>query len=104
MKTKRILAFVIDCLFSTVIGLGVPEALSNSFLVPIVLFCAYYILLEYFWGKTLGKFIMGIKVVNNDNSKISIRTACLRHLGRFKHIFHLRTMFYHDSFSGTKIV
>ncbi len=61
IKTKRILAFTIDCLFSTVIGLGVPEALSDSFLVPILLFCCYYILLEYLFGKILGKFIMGIK-------------------------------------------
>ncbi len=104
MKTKRIFVFVIDCLFSTVIGLGVPEALAGSFLTPLVLFCVYYILLEYFFGKTLGKFIMSIKVVNADNSNITLKTACLRHLGRFKHIFHLQKMFYHDVYSKTKVV
>ena len=97
---KRFANYLIDLVvfYILLFGLGVFLALSPSALealqsleenwlldrlVWIVLYGIYMFAAEaLFKGKTLGKAITGTRAVNEDGSRISIKTALLRGLSR----------------------
>jgi uncharacterized RDD family membrane protein YckC len=56
------------------------DPLCAVFLVTMFL---YYVLLEWLTGATAGKFILGIRVVNETGGKISFRQSIIRNAGRF---------------------
>lgn len=56
------------------------DPLCAVFLAIMVL---YYILFEWLAGATAGKFILGIRVVNEEGGKIYFRQSVIRNAGRF---------------------
>ncbi len=55
------------------------DPICGVFLVIIIL---YYVLLEGSWGRTAGKWLLGMQIVNPDGSPISLRQSVIRNLGR----------------------
>ncbi|WP_157776941.1 RDD family protein [Ichthyobacterium seriolicida] len=108
LNKKRYISIAIDnLLISQILFIGVSELeISKSFLTGITLFCLYYTFSEYIFGKTIGKYITGLKTVNSQNKEITFKESCKRQLGRILSIFFLGTkgFFYCDKYSNTKVV
>ena len=99
--TRRFVALVIDGFvlvgISVVVGLLAGGAYSTStansydagvqvgngpMFAALVLFFAYYVICEGLFGRTLGKRILGLRVVGEDGSPIYLGAAFLRNLLR----------------------
>ena len=52
-------------------------------LVSLLLWLAYYTLMEGLLGATVGKFALGIRVVREDGSKVDLQAALVRSISRF---------------------
>jgi len=127
---KRASAFLIDFALMLAITMAIifaPEVLSPSLAevissgVSMILFITvgllwlYSTLLEGFNGQSLGKRIMGLKVVRTDGKKMSYDHAAVRNFGkvlpllpfdlfvgwRIKNCMFMR---YFDKFSGTTVI
>lgn len=123
---KRAYAFLIDFALMLLISLilAVPELLpalfgtlviANLALLPLVIFGLLWIystLLEGFNGQTLGKRIIGLKVIRIDGKRMSYDHAAVRNFGKafllpfdlivgLKHEKFLR---YFDKFAGTNVI
>lgn len=89
-KRKRLLNFVVDLITIAILmeitfrieGLIEYKAPIKTLRV-IIVFGGYYIPMEYFFGKTIGKFITKSKVVNRDGTRISLKTSIIRYLCRW---------------------
>jgi uncharacterized RDD family membrane protein YckC len=88
-KRKRLYGFIIDLI---VIGLLMEitfrleelmtyQSAIRTLRVAIV-FGGYHILMEYFLGKTVGKFVFKTRVVNKGGNKISFKEAVIRFVSR----------------------
>jgi uncharacterized RDD family membrane protein YckC len=83
-----VLYMVMTALFGTITSVG-PANWSGSLpafwsLVYGVLIVLYYILLEGYRGQTVGKILLGIKVVREDNGEVpGLGAATIRTLLRF---------------------
>jgi uncharacterized RDD family membrane protein YckC len=60
---------------------------NGPMLVALVLFFAYYVICEGFFGRTLGKRLLGLRVVAEDGSPIYLGAAFLRNLLRIVDAF-----------------
>jgi uncharacterized RDD family membrane protein YckC len=124
---RRVYAFLIDLglivgIMATIFAVTelLPLLLRTTFTVdpttfPILtlfLLWAYSTLLEGFKGQTIGKRIIGLKVVRVDGKKMSYDYAAVRNFGKafllpfdllvgLKHEAYLR---YFDKFSGTTVI
>ncbi|MCW4003904.1 MAG: RDD family protein [Candidatus Bathyarchaeota archaeon] len=127
---KRIAAFFVDFAMMAAITLAitlVPQLLSLSMadffstgistmlFITVGLLWLYSTLLEGFNGQSLGKRIMGLKVVRTDGKKMSYDHAAVRNFGkvlpllpfdlivgwRLKNCTFLR---YFDKFAGTTVI
>jgi uncharacterized RDD family membrane protein YckC len=88
-KKKRLINFIVDLI---VIGVlmevtfrieEVVESKEAIKMLRVIIVCGgYYIPMEYFFGKTVGKIITKSKVVSSDGSRISFRTSVIRNLCR----------------------
>lgn len=124
---RRVYAFLID--FLLMIGITLLFALPELFpllfggvfslialgAVPFIalgLLFVYSTLLEGFNGQTLGKRVIGLKVVRTDGKKLSYEHAAVRNFGKafllpfdlivgLKHENFLR---YFDKFAGTTVI
>jgi len=124
---KRVYAFLVDfALMLLITGLlALPEvvpALMGNVLnfdlttlpfILIALLWVYSTLLEGFNGQTLGKRMMGLKVVRTDGKKMSYDHAAIRNFGKaFLLPFDLlvglkhekRYLRYFDKFAGTTVI
>ena len=125
---KRTLAFLIDLLLmltiTTLISLTqvvfllsgniFGPGLSAVFLMTIGLLWVYSTLLEGFNGQSLGKQIIGLKVVRTDGKKISYDQAAVRNFGKAfllpfdvavgLRLKNKRFIRYFDKFAGTTVV
>ena len=128
---KRAAAFLIDFAIISAITVTivfVPQALSLSpatFLnggISVVLFTTigllwlYSTLLEGFNGQSLGKRVMGLKVVRTDGKKMSYDHAAVRNFGKILpllpfdllvgmwRIKNCEFMRYFDKFAGTTVI
>lgn len=89
-KRKRLYGFIVDLI---VIGLLIDITLKVEELVTyqtairtlrvVIVFGGYHILMEYFIGKTVGKFVFKTRVVNKDGYRISLKEAVVRFVSRF---------------------
>lgn len=92
------------------IWLGVmPEGGSDWFVVYFfMLYVLYYLFFEYFWGRTLGKFLIKTKVVNKEGEKPSFQQLLIRNLSRLIPLDPLSFFFskrgWHDTISKTYVV
>ena len=88
-KRKRLINFIIDVLVILLlmeITFQIEEILENKLPIKIlrlIMVFGYYILLEYFLGKTVGKFVTKTRVVDKKGNKIDFRTAIIRYLCRW---------------------
>ncbi|UHA74213.1 RDD family protein [Paenibacillus sp. 481] len=87
----RTIAFILDLTFiMSVFYLLFDFLLGDSnheFYITIsklCLFCFYFFIFTYFFGQTLGKMVVGIKVVSKQNEKIAWEEVLLREvIGKF---------------------
>ena len=122
---RRIVAFLIDFLITfgaflawsiafSSLATGAASLLSTNILFYLLLFWMYTTLLEGFVGQTLGKRILGLKVIRTDGKNLSYEHAAVRNFGKaFLLPFDLavgirlkdkRFIRYFDKFSGTTVV
>lgn len=74
-----LILFVVAMLLLCVVNLGLPTEISiRDALIVLITSLLYDILLIYFFGMTIGKRIMKIKVVSNLKNKVSLKQAVLR--------------------------
>jgi uncharacterized RDD family membrane protein YckC len=123
---KRTLAFLID--FSLVLAITILITLPNTIsllagsafhydtdiIIFLVLLWGYSTLLEGFAGQSLGKRVIGLKVVKTDGKKLFYDHAAIRNFGKaFLLPFDLlvglrmkdeRYIRYFDKFAGTTVV
>jgi uncharacterized RDD family membrane protein YckC/DNA-binding transcriptional ArsR family regulator len=90
---NRVAAYLIDIAMVLTLALALPNIpfllvpvsygeLNVSIMFFLAFFWLYSTLLEGFSGQTLGKFLMGIKVVNVDGKKLSYDQAAVRNFGK----------------------
>lgn len=122
---RRVAAFLIDFLITFGVFLiwsiafsslttGTASLLGANILFFLFLFWMYTTLLEGFVGQTLGKRILGLKVIRTDGKNLSYEHAAVRNFGKaFLLPFDLavgirlkdkRFIRYFDKFSGTTVV
>jgi hypothetical protein len=93
-QNQRFLTLVLDTVFCRifsfmfgfamgVMGLGQFILDMNLYVLGAVIFLAYYSIQEAFCGRTLGKWIMGTKVVSLNGAAPSLSQVLLRSLCRF---------------------
>ncbi|MDO9513630.1 MAG: RDD family protein [Elusimicrobiota bacterium] len=84
-------------------------------LVGFVIGAAYYICMHGSYGQTLGKMLIGIKVIKINDAPLSYGTAFLRYIGRILNIitlfigyiivaFNRKKRGMHDFIAGTKVI
>ncbi len=127
---KRVIAFLIDFAFIFAITLAItiiPQLfslsgidllggeISTEIFITVGLLWLYSTLLEGFNGQSIGKRVIGLKVVRTDGKKMSYDHAAIRNFGkvlpllpfdllfgwRIKNIAFLR---YFDKFAGTTVI
>ena len=115
-KAKRLLNFMVDIVVIGIlmeITFRLEESVDYKILIKtlrVIIVLGYYILMEYFTGKTVGKFITKSKVVNNDESKISFKTSVIRYLCRWIPFEFVSLALgsdakaWHDTLSKTQVV
>lgn len=123
---KRTYAFLIDFLMMLAITLTLtlPEFLSSLFgngfglnlsavpLVTLGFLFVYSTLLEGFKGQTVGKRVIGLKVVRTDGKKMFYDHAAVRNFGKafllpfdlLVGLKHERFLRYFDKFAGTTVI
>jgi len=128
---RRVYAFVIDLalILAITVLLTLPDAVAlltagNGFQINInvivfltlALFWLYSTLLEGFAGQSLGKRIVGLKVVRTDGKRLSYDQLAVRNFGKafllpFDLLFGLRLkpkderfIRYFDKFAGTTVI
>ena len=85
---------------------------NNSGLLNILYMIGFYLLYYIFWesifGRTIGKFITGTKVIDFDEKKPSLRRIIIRSLSRIIPFDAISFLFsedgWHDSISKTYVI
>lgn len=100
----RILIFIL----STDV-LSIPYQIA--WILPLTGYIAYYLILEYRLGQTVGKMLTGTVVVDEYGNRPSFRQVLLRFLVRHIPLFNALSFFFykdrrgwHDRWSGTYVV
>ena len=131
---SRVAAFIIDLililgtaaltlgvgLFFTGVGFSIGSGRFINVLIPIYLILlflgsTYFVFLEGFTGKTIGKMILGIRIIRDDGESMRLWEAFVRWLGYFVSaffifvgfiwaIFDSKNQTWHDKFAGTYVV
>ncbi len=109
----RLLAPEEGLLASGMIARLVPSTIGFLGIIGI----AYFSLMTYFFGQTLGKMIQGIRVIRTDGKKLDMLTVLIRevagrtvsqlngfHLGYIWAGFHPKGFAWHDLLSDTLVV
>jgi uncharacterized RDD family membrane protein YckC len=130
----RAVAFVLDLLIlfvvtNIVLGTGLFFAdvdlsiittsfmnmLISLYLILLFLGSTYFVFLQGFGGKTIGKMIFGLRVIRDDGGSIGLWEAFIRWLGYFISaffvfigfiwaIFDSKSQTWHDKFAGTYVI
>ena len=119
-KGSRVGNFIIDTIIILIIYLIIiivsvfifPNFTNNHVieleLLVILIFLSYYISLEGFYGRTLGKMLNKTKVVDLYANKPSFLKIILRTIFRFFPLWPMVFLFgfscFHDVISGTRVV
>ena len=75
-----ILGFIIDLASQN--AQGTQGALGVVYLLAFIISFGYFIVMEAMWGATLGKMLLGLRVVKTDGSPISWSESVIRNLLR----------------------
>jgi uncharacterized RDD family membrane protein YckC len=97
------LAFACVCapivwLLARTLPLVVPPGFVMPVLIILVVIlisagCLYPLIAEYVWGETLGKHLMGLRVVRESGGRISFGQSVVRQLPMFLQVFWIDVMF-----------
>ncbi len=118
----RLIHFIIDTVVWLILFFSIAYIFDryfvrfNSYLVNylysislgVLLYLAYYSLLEFYFQKTLGKFLTGTSVVHRDGDKITFSTIFKRTISRlipidiFYYLFSKKGL--HDRLSSTLVI
>lgn len=111
---RRLLNFIIDnifiCFFQYVLAILFIRNMYVYYLVSIACFSSYYILLEYYFQRTVGKFMTDSLVVNEYGERPDLTAICLRTAIRiipFEAISFLwsdENRWWHDQWAGTYVI
>jgi len=127
---KRVIAFLIDFTLIFAITLAItiiPQLfslsgidlfggeISNEIFITIGLLWLYSTLLEGFNGQSIGKRVIGLKVVRTDGKKMSYDHAAIRNFGKVLPLLPFDLLFgwriknkaflrYFDKFAGTTVI
>ena len=97
-------AFVLDGLLHIIPEDGSPWLGLYFF----VLYFGYHFLLEFFFGRTIGKFITKTKVVDINGDKPNTKTLFIRNICRLIPLDNFSFLFgedgWHDSISETQVI
>jgi uncharacterized RDD family membrane protein YckC len=85
------------------------------YLVLLFLSSTYFVFLQGFGGRTIGKMVLGIRVIREDGESIGLREAFIRwvgyivstiflFLGFIWALFDQKGQTWHDKFAGTYVV
>lgn len=109
-----LLVFAIDIvLIVFAVALNMKDAVTNipDILIGVIVCLIYYIPQEAIWGKTLGKFLTGTKVVSADGTTPTFGQVLGRTLCRMIPFEAFSFLFgggnpvgWHDKFSFTRVV
>lgn len=129
--TRRAVAFLIDLavLFGTTsltlaaglffadadLDTGFMNFIVFVYLVLLLIGSTYFVFLQGFRGRTIGKMFLGIRIIRDDGEPIGFREAFIRWVGYFISMLFLFTGFFwalfdsrcqtwHDKFAGTYVV
>lgn len=89
--------------------------LSTPFVIALSIICLYFLFFFTITGQTIGKRVIGLKVVSADGGRISFRQAVLRLVGYVLSIIPLyfgflsmlldeRRRTWHDRIAGTEVI
>ena len=119
-KATRFGNYIIDAILFSILfvvvniwlqSFGLVEEKGNSLLRLLnqaILFVMYYIIFEYAFSQTPGKFITGTKVIDENGNKPDFKTLVVRNICRlipFEAIsFLVSDTGWHDSISKTYVI
>lgn len=102
----RVLDFLaVVCLCAPIVWLlwqTAPFVVPQGFVFPVMIIvvvilisagCLYPLIAEYVWGETLGKHLMGLRVVRESGGRISFGQSVVRQLPMFLQVFWIDVMF-----------
>jgi len=131
---SRFEAFIVDLILLTVVGLGATWLfelfirffalnlifgdLRSGQYAPLIFFLVILVYFLFFWvflGYTPGKFLLGLKIIRRDGSKLSLGRSVLRFFGYWVSalplflgfiwiIFDHRRQGWHDKLAGTQVI
>lgn len=107
----RVSFFIGEVFYVIAFGPEAYDAASNSamwFLASVLFYAGYYLALESFFGRTLGKWLLGTIVVTESGASPSLSSILVRTLARLIPLepmsFSLGETWWHDSLSKTKVL
>lgn len=106
----RVGFLVLEIAYAVCYGLEALEELNGIkwWGIYLAFYVIYYVVLEFLFGRTLGKVLTGTRVVTSEGRALSMPTAVLRTLCRFLPLepmsFSLGETWWHDSLSRTQVV
>jgi uncharacterized RDD family membrane protein YckC len=114
LTTKRAFAFFIDAFFITLITFVIMFITYSKFrfsieFIYLLVWFLYFFALEFFFQKTLGKLILGLKVVITHSTKPNFLLFVLRTVSRLIPIDVIPLILsndnrcWHDRLSKTKV-
>jgi uncharacterized RDD family membrane protein YckC len=116
---STVLALASGLLFAGVdldVSLGsLMNLVITIYLVLLLIGSSYFVFLHGFVGRTIGKMIMGIRIIRDDGELIGLREALIRWVGYFIStvfaflgfvwaIFDSKSQTWHDKLAGTYVV
>jgi uncharacterized RDD family membrane protein YckC len=93
-RTLDFLAFV--CVCAPIVWLlarTVPFAMGLILVVTVLVGSLYPLIAEYWFGETLGKHLLGLRVVRESGGRISFGQSVVRQLPMFLQVFWIDVMF-----------
>jgi uncharacterized RDD family membrane protein YckC len=93
----------------------IMDVLIPIYVVLLFLGSTYFVFLEGFTGKTIGKMILGIRIIRDDGESMRLWEAFVRWLGYYVSaffifmgfiwaIFDSKNQAWHDKFAGTYVI
>lgn len=118
---KRFINYFIDVLVMVIITMQLKVIIpiemvqiaqndqEHTMLLILGLFPLYYTLMEFLFGKTLGKFFTRTKVISTRGERLTFSQCLFRALCRFIPFEYFsglifKSVFWHDSIPGTLVV
>ena len=122
MSLRRIIAFYLDCFFAMIFlwllfifdlfydyNFSFDDYLFSYWGLQLISIFIYYFTCEYFFGNTLGKKILKLKIVNIEETdklkQIFIRTSArFIPLDGISFLFNKEQKVWHDTLSNTDVI